>query len=199
MVNVRAARPSDIDALLTLDTKLFIEDAGKHAPLMAAAEIELATTRLTLEPLRETHAAEMASVLSDPEVYEFTGGSAPTLDDLTRRYRSQIEGPIDGGEAWRNWILRDTETGRAAGFLQATIVGDEADIAWLVGRDFQGRGYAVEASAAMGAWLSSTEVGRITAHVHPEHEKSQRVAAAIGLTRTDRVDEHGEEVWDSRL
>jgi RimJ/RimL family protein N-acetyltransferase len=161
--------------------------------------VELATSRLTLEPLRETHAAEMVDVLSDPELYVFTGGSAPTLDELTLRYRSQVAGPVDGNEVWRNWILRENETGRTAGFVQASIVSDVADVAWLVGTNFQGRGFGVEAAAEMATWLRSSGVLLITAHIHSEHTASQRVAAAIGLVRTDDLDEDGEEVWTSSM
>ena len=162
---------------------------------MPAAAVELTTARLILEPLRETHATEMLEVLADPELYEFMGGCAPTFDQLRSRYQRQIAGSIDGREVWANWILREIDTGRPAGFVQATILADTADVAWLVGREFQGRGFGAEASAAMIAWLHSTGVRQITAHIHPEHAASQHIAAAIGLSLTDRLDVDGEELW----
>lgn len=158
---------------------------------------ELVTSRLRLEPLREEHAAEMVSVLSHAELYEFTGGFAPSLADLARRYRLQVSGPGGSDEVWRNWILRESEGSRAAGFVQATIVAGEADVAWLVGHDFQGQGYGAEAATALCEWLTSTGVQRLTAHIHPGHTASQRIAAAVGLNRTGAVDEDGEEIWAS--
>lgn len=165
---------------------------------MSSLDVEpLSTDRLTLEPLREGHAAEMVDVLAPAELYDFTGGSGPTLDELARRYQAQVAGPGDGDEAWRNWILREIGTDRAAGFVQATIIGQDAEVAWLVGRDYQRQGYGAEAAAAMCRWLTSGGVQRITAHIHPDHVASQRIASSVGLARTGEVDEDGEEVWAS--
>ena len=40
----------------------------------------LTTARMVLEPLRVEHATELAAVLDDPRLHEFTGGEPPTLD-----------------------------------------------------------------------------------------------------------------------
>ena len=46
----------------------------------------------------------------------------------------------------------------------------------------------------MAAWLVGSGVGRIEAHIHPEHQASAAVARHVGLAPTDeRVD--GETVW----
>ena len=39
----------------------------------------LTSERLRLEPLTVDHAPAMVAVLADPSIYEFTGGSPPTL------------------------------------------------------------------------------------------------------------------------
>ena len=96
---------------------------------------------------------------------------------------------------WHNWILRLVESGTAVGFVQATVVDDAADVAWVVGLDWQGQGYATEAAKAMCEWLASNGVKRFTAHIHPEHLVSGSVATAIGLAATDEVDDDGEVVW----
>ena len=155
----------------------------------------LETTRLRLEPLRVEHAEEMVDVLSHADLYDFTGGTAPTLDELKRRYQAQVAGPADGSEEWRNWILREVDEARAAGFVQASVVGDTAEVAWLVGHEFQGRGFGTEAAVLMCDWLRSTGVQTLIAHIHPRHVASQRIAANLGMTRTGEVDEDGEEVW----
>ena len=155
----------------------------------------LVTGRLRLEPLRHDHADEMVSVLSYAGLYEFTGGSAPTLGELNRRYDAQVAGPADGSEQWRNWIMRETEGDSAAGFVQATVVDGTADVAWLVGHEFQGQGFGVEAAAAMCEWLRSAGLQSLTAHIHPHHVASQKVASGLGMSRTGEVDEDGEEVW----
>lgn len=52
-----------------------------------------------------------------------------------------------------------------------------------------------EASRAMLGWLCDViGVEEITAHIHPSHTASQRVAAALVLTPT-REWKDGEQVW----
>lgn len=145
----------------------------------------------------------MTGVLADPALYRFTGGEPPTLVGLRRRYAAQVAGASpDGTERWLNWIVRrvlDDAGGApapAVGFVQATVVDDgrSADIAWVIGVPWQGLGYASEAAAALVRWLLDDGVTEITAHVHPDHIASARVAARAGLVATDAF-EDGERVW----
>jgi hypothetical protein len=39
--------------------------------------------------------------------------------------------------SWHNWIVRSRTTGSAVGYVQATVTGDTADVAWLVGVRWQ--------------------------------------------------------------
>lgn len=151
------------------------------------------TARLVLSPLEVTDASEMVGVLSDPRLYEFTGGEPPTLDGLEERYRHQVAGSPHPGESWHNWILRFD--GVAVGFVQATVVGETADLAWVVGVQWQRQGFASEASLAMRDWLRDRGVVRLTAHIHPEHVASMAVATRLGLRPTDQLDDEGEQVW----
>jgi RimJ/RimL family protein N-acetyltransferase len=152
----------------------------------------------------------MVHVLADPELYAFTGGEPPTLAQLRERYRSQVAGSPVAGERWHNWIVRlagpeagpgrgpEPVSGAAVGFVQATVLdGDRASVAWLVGVPWHGRGLAREAAQAMCGWLRESGVRRITAHIHPDHDASARVAAACGLQPTGEVDEDGERIWAS--
>jgi len=66
----------------------------------------------------------------------------------------------------------------------------------VIGVDHQGQGFAREAASEMCGWLNSDGVRRLTAHIHPQHRASERVAVALGLTATDEVDEDGEVVWE---
>ena len=45
------------------------------------------TERIRLCPLEVSDAGEMASVLADASLYEFTGGEPPTVAELEERYR----------------------------------------------------------------------------------------------------------------
>lgn len=153
----------------------------------------LATDRLVLAPLRVADAEAMAPVLADPDLYAFTGGSPPDVPALRARYRSQVAGPADGSAVWHNWIIRLVD--QPVGFVQATVVGTDADVAWVIGTPWQRLGIASEASACMCAWLRTSGVQRITAHVHPAHVASQVVAERLGLHDTGVLDDEGEAVW----
>jgi RimJ/RimL family protein N-acetyltransferase len=156
----------------------------------------LRTDRLDLVPLTPGDAPEMASVLGDASLYRFIGGGPPTADELIERYRRWELGPGRPDETWRNWAIRRLADGRAIGHLQATILehGRGADIAWIVGTPWQGRGYATEAATELVRWLLASGVTTITAHIHPEHVASGRVAASAGLAATAAF-EDGERVW----
>ena len=163
--------------------------------------VALRSERLDLEPLRLDHAGEMASVLADPRLYTFIGGHPPDARQLRERYRHQlVGGSADGTQQWFNWVIRRRDDGRALGYVQATVTedadGPAAEVAWVVGTGFQGRGFAREAAGAMADWLRHQGVSRVVAHVHPEHPASQAVARAAGLVPTTTVVD-GEVRWQS--
>ena len=151
--------------------------------------------RLSLEPLTMSHAVEMVGVLADHALYDYIGGSPPSLTDLRSRYRSLEAGPAEPTEGWCNWIVRETASGEAAGYVQATIHGDDAELAWLIGVRHQGHGYATEATVAMATWLRAHGIRTLSANIHPDHDASRRVAVAAGLVETDRHTGDGEIVW----
>ena len=104
---------------------------------------KIRSARLWLVPLAVSDAEEMMGVLSAGALYTFTGGEPPGLDELRARYARQAGGRSpDGSQEWRNWIIRREPGGQAVGYLQATIMdsGTRAEIAWMVGVDWQGRG-----------------------------------------------------------
>ena len=161
----------------------------------APSQQQLRTARLVLEPLRAEHAAEMVGVLSSPTLYAVTGGSPPSLVELTARYVRQVAGPDHPGEQWCNWVLR--EGSALVGYVQATVtVGPgAAAVAWLVRPQDQGRGLATEAAAAMVAHLHVLGVGDVTACIADTHPASQAVARRLGLAPSEQLDEDGERLW----
>lgn len=150
--------------------------------------------RLLLTPLHVDDTNDMVSVLAHPDLYRFTGGEPPTFDQLLERYRNQSAGSPGDDETWHNWIVR--LDGTAIGFVQATVVEESADLAWVVGLPWQGVGYGTEASIAMRDWLRDRGVTRFTAHIHPEHVASMAIAEQLGLQPSGVVDEDGEMIWD---
>jgi RimJ/RimL family protein N-acetyltransferase len=170
------------------------------------------TPRLILIPLSAGHAAQMAGVLADPDLYAFTGGGPPTEAELRGRYERWAAGSPEPAVTWCNWAIELRADGRLAGTVQATIstgpvqadtvladtgladTGLAAEIAWIVGSPWQGRGIATEAARALVAWLGQQSVRTVIAHIHPEHAASAAVAASAGLVPTGELHD-GEQRW----
>jgi RimJ/RimL family protein N-acetyltransferase len=156
------------------------------------------TVRLDLLPLLVEHADEMATVLSDPALHTFIGGTPDTVEALRSRYARMTAGSPDPAESWLNWVVRLRDEGCLTGTVQATVGpaehGQVAEVAWVVGSAWQGRGIASEAAGGLVDWLGRRSVGRVIAHVHPDHHASAAVARAAGLTPTDTVHD-GEIRW----
>jgi RimJ/RimL family protein N-acetyltransferase len=165
--------------------------------MKAIAAQLISTPRLMLVPLSPEHADEMAVVLSDPDLYTFTGGSPPTVQELRARYERWTAGSADPDVSWCNWVIQLRTPRCLTGTVQATISsGDEplAEVAWVVGTPWQGQGIATEAAHALIAWLRYQSVNSAIAHIHPRHQASAAVAAAAGLTPTGQM-EDGEMRW----
>lgn len=153
--------------------------------------------RLTLVPLSAGHAREMAAVLADPELYTFTGGSPPSVQELRARYERWTAGSPDPAVSWCNWVIQLRDPGCLAGTVQATITtGEEpaAEIAWVVGTPWQGQGVATAAAQALITWLGQRSIKTVIAHIHPRHQASAAVAAAAGLAPTGQLRD-GEMRW----
>jgi len=147
------------------------------------------------------HAAELAPLLDDSSLHEFTGGAPLSAADLAARYaRLAARRSPDGDQMWGNWVMRIRATGATAGIMQATLPagGPEAgpaEVSWVVVRAAQGHGYAKEAARSLVAALH--EAGwTVIAHIHPGHLASQQVARAAGLSPTTVVRD-GETRWAS--
>ncbi|MFI7641550.1 GNAT family N-acetyltransferase [Nonomuraea sp. NPDC049400] len=152
------------------------------------------TPVLVLLPLRPEHADEMAVVLSDPGLHTFTGGAPLTAQELRVRYERLAAGP----PGWRNWVVWWRAEERLVGYVQATIDGRSAEIAWVIGTPWQGRGLATAAAKALVGHLAEEGIGTVIAHIHPDHAASAAVATSAGLRPTDQWHD-GEVRWELKI
>lgn len=157
------------------------------------------TGRLSLVPLAVEHADEMAEVLSDPALHVFTGGAPYSPRALRARYERLVAGSPDPSVTWWNWVIRLREDKHLTGTVQATVTaagrGHAAEVAWVVGTPWQGRGIATEAARGLVTWLRERDVRAVRAHIHPDHRASASVATAAGLSPTGHWHE-GETRWE---
>ena len=127
------------------------------------------TSRLLLEPLVVRHAERMFAVLKEPRLHAFLDSGPPrSVEELRERY-ARLEGRLspDGSQAWLNWVLVLQGQG-PIGFVQATVAGATAWIAFLVAAPHWSHGYAAEATSAMLGHLASDQhvsIFRATAEV----------------------------------
>jgi RimJ/RimL family protein N-acetyltransferase len=154
----------------------------------------LLTDELRLDPLRVEDARELAPLLDDPGLHEYIGGEPLSEAELEDRYRLLLaDAPEGSGAGWLNWTIRRRADGRAVGTAQATVVGANASLAWVIASEWQGRGYASEAAAELVAWAKREGLAA-SASIHPAHVASERVATNTGLRPTADCS-HGERVW----
>ena len=143
-------------------------------------------------PLRADDADDLAEFLDDPVMREWLDSNE--VGDLRARFhRWERRTSPDGRQRWLNWVVRLRDDGRAVGWVQATVEGESAEVAYAMLASRRRRGYCAEAVARV---VESLGVSSVEAHVAAENAASAGVAAAVGLHPTDEVDE-GEVVWRS--
>ena len=137
-----------------------------------------------LQPLRETHAAPLFRVLRDPQLWRFMDDAPPTSEGaLAERYRRlESRRSPDDLQYWLNWaIVVPTEV---IGFVQATVTNKAADIAYVIGRQYQSRGHATDAVRAMLAFIEkalgvTTEYATVDARNEPSRRLLERLSFAL--------------------
>ena len=146
------------------------------------------TERLELRPLVADDADDLAELLEEPDLREWLV-SADVAALRARFARWEARRSPDGSAAWLNWVIRDG--GRAVGWVQATLVGSAAEVAYAMLASRRRRGYGAEAVRAVVEWL---DVASVEAHIAPANAGSAAVARAAGLRPTSELHD-GEVVW----
>jgi len=145
------------------------------------------TQTIVLEPLRAAHAIALYPLLADPDLWRFTDREPPaSCEALAARYaRLESRRSPDGRQAWLNWAVADA-AGGFVGFVQATVENACAEIAYVIGARFQGRGYATRAVRAMLVELKRHHaVSRFTASVDERNTASVRLLARLNFVLID--------------
>ena len=150
---------------------------------MTTVPRELETERLHLRQFRDADLDAYAAIMADPEVMRFLGGK-----------------PYDRAQSWRHmavtlghwalrgfgvWALEEKSTGRLVGRagLNAYEGWPGLEVAWTLGREHWGRGYATEA-ARVALTQAFETLGRdhVISLIDSANTPSIRVAERIGET-----------------
>lgn len=104
------------------------------------------TERLLIEPLLKHHAKDLFDLLSDDNLYYFMPENPPvSILKLEERYsRLETRCSTDKSEIWLNYALKLKESGEYIGRIEATVKNDDGYIAYIIGTNFQNKGFATE-------------------------------------------------------
>ena len=150
------------------------------------------TERLELRPLVADDAEDLAGLLEDPIIRGWLAEDVARLRLRFERWESR-QSP-DGSQSWLNWVVRRSDDGAAVAWVQATLTGSAAEVAYATVPAERRRGYMAEAVRAVVEWL---DVASVEAHIAASNRGSAAVARSVGLNRTSELHE-GELIWRRR-
>jgi RimJ/RimL family protein N-acetyltransferase len=153
--------------------------------------------RTVLVALRASDADELAGLLDEADLREWL--RAHDVSELRDRFAAwETRRSPDGDELWLNWIVRERGDQRAVGWVQATVRGTSASVAYALLPAERGAGAASDAVRAVVRWLRDRlAVTVVTAEIDESNSASARVAVAAGFERT--IHRAGDEVvWEHR-
>lgn len=142
------------------------------------------TMRLRLRPFTPNDTAPMHKLMNGDSVMRYFPGS-PTLslEQVERMLAGQADHWQKYSYGW--WAVELKATGKLIGWcgLQYLPETDETEVAYLLGREYWGRGLATEAAKTSVEWgFANLDVATIIAISHTENKASQAVALKCGLT-----------------
>ncbi len=158
------------------------------APRTGAAP-ELATPRLRLRQWRRADELPMMEINRDPEVTRYlnrpvdaaaASGFLPEVQAHWDRHRCGIYA-LQTRDGPRRDVLLGFVGLAFPGFMPA--LAHRLELGWRLRRDAWGQGYATEAAAAVRDHAVAVLGARdLLSIIHPENERSRRVAAKLGMT-----------------
>jgi RimJ/RimL family protein N-acetyltransferase len=161
----------------------------------SAAAAELLTPRLRMRLFRPSDEPALADINADPEVTRYLNRPVGRAASLAF-YENAVGHWATHGFGFYAVESREPEsTGRFLGFIglgYATFLPElrhRVEIGWRLGRAAWGRGLATE--GALAARDHAFEVVRLTeliSIIHPDNERSRRVAAKLGMAVSELVD-----------
>jgi RimJ/RimL family protein N-acetyltransferase len=129
-------------------------------------------------------AVDMFSALSHPGVGDFIGGPvADSPESMQHVIERWVAGPQskDAQELWFNYIVRLSD-GTAIGHAQATVHSSWAEVAWVLGTPWWGKGLGFEtATLLLRELVANLSTPTAWATVHPDNVRSVRLLVRLGF------------------
>ena len=160
----------------------------------------LETPRLRLRAHSVDDFPALLAMWSEEAVIHYIGGKRKPPDECwTRLLRYRGLWPLLG---FGYWAVEEKASGRFAGdigfgdfhrAIEPSIHG-VAEMGWVLGPDFHGKGYASEAVAAALRWFDAECKGRSVCIIDPANVPSLKLAAKNGYREYCRTSFMGDEV-----
>jgi RimJ/RimL family protein N-acetyltransferase len=167
--------------------------------------MQIETERLVLRRPRLEDADDLLEYVSDPEVMRWIGGAAgdrsaaiAAVERWLRHWEANGIGPFAvtldervlgrvGFLVWDRYTWKQSTYGEAGEHA-------ELEIGWTLAREHWGHGYATEAARAARDWAGKE---RVISLIHPDNDRSSRVAQKLGAHPAERVTVMGDPaiVW----
>lgn len=153
--------------------------------------MQFETNRLIIRDIGRSDWESIHTYTSLPEFTRYTAWGPNTEED-TKGYIEQVlasqqEKPRQEYEL----VVCLKSTGTLIGGAGIHIKDTNAEVGYVLNPDYQGKGYATEATRALlGFGFSTLAVHRIYATCRPENKASEKVMQQIGMQREGLMREH---------
>lgn len=145
------------------------------------------SSRLTYEEVGLNHASELFSALNSYEVGQYIGGpDSESLDQLIEKIKFVTDkSRWPTGQIWHNFVVKLDN--KVIGRIEATEVGNAAEIAYLIGLPWWGNGYGLEAANWLLDFLRIRKLDKVWATVDPENTASIKLLENLDFKKVTDV------------
>jgi len=141
------------------------------------------TARLRLRRPALADAPDVFEYASDPEVTRYLGFTTHrALNTVEEFLRGLLLAMEQGGRY--GWALTQSDSDRLIGMIEIRIQPPRAELGYVLGKAFWGRGYMAEAVRPIVEWsLGQGPIHRVWAFCDADNRGSARVLEKAGMTR----------------
>ncbi len=143
------------------------------------------TPRLIIRRFEPADASDLFRIYSDAETMQFLGSPAESVEEVRSNIENHIRSYYDqyGFGLWAAVLKNENRLVGRCGILYQNIEGQtDSELAYLVDRNFCGRGLATEAAlAVIKVAANVNHFSRMVAVIHPDNIGSINVAGKCGF------------------
>ena len=164
----------------------WVGKAERDFTIISKQQIVAETPRLILRRFEPADAADLFRIYSDSETMRFLGCGPASVEEERSSIENHIRSYYDrsGFGLWGVVLKREGRLIGRCGLLYQDIEGrTDPELAYLLDRDFWGRGFATEAALAVIAIAANIyRLTRMVAVIHPLNTPSINVAERCGFS-----------------